>query len=488
MAKVTIVDGNEEIELSTAPKENIKAFMVKGEPGSDGVSPTVSVSKTDGTATINITDKDGTKSTSIDDGFSPIVDVSKENRVTTLTITDAEGTETVEIPDGIDLTGGVPTNGVIGFDITELIYTCDGTETGDYYFTYNNVDYYFTMPTVEDGDVLVFNTTNLTLKLDNTTITTSSSGTGTQLTFTNNIPNGYEETTEPFPGSGGGGSGTVHDNYSSSTTEPYSANYVNNHSVTVSEAEPTNKTKVWIKESGNLFDSSNANILNALLRTSDNTLYASASERTLYIACLPNTTYRITKTAGARFRVDERQNTPTINSSNVNLVVMDSAKEYVYTTSANGNYLLLNYYTTSESGTEQDMLNSISIEVVPSINVLEDSVYKEIYNKPVVLYDNETGLKNNIPLSDSAPNYEYIEVFGKINDYICSAKTYTDKISLTSHYKTSNATHVCFKSLSISDKLLTIAGVQEWYNTWGTSNITASNDDNMYITKVIGYK
>lgn len=174
MVKVTIIDGNDEIELSTAPKENIKAYMVKGEPGSDGVSPTASISKTGDTATITVTDKNGTTEADVIDGFNPTVTASKSNRVTTLTITDIDGTRTAEILDGLDLTGGVPTNGVIGFD-----------------------------------------------------------GTASE------IPNGYELTNEPFPGAG---SITVNDSYSTSTTEPYSANYVNNAIPTISDSYSTSTT------------------------------------------------------------------------------------------------------------------------------------------------------------------------------------------------------------------------------------------------------
>lgn len=202
MIKVTIIDGNEEIELSSV-KDNIKTYMVKGEPGSDGISPTANVSKVDDTTTITITDKNGTTEADVIDGFNPTVTTSRTENVTTVTITDIDGTRTTEIYDGIDLTGGVPTDGVIGWDNDDISYTCDGTETGDYYLTYENVEYYFTMPTVEDGDILLFNTTDLELSLNGTTITTASSGTGTELTFIEYIPNGYELTDETFGGGGG---------------------------------------------------------------------------------------------------------------------------------------------------------------------------------------------------------------------------------------------------------------------------------------------
>lgn len=68
-------------------------------------------------------------------------------------------------------------------DDTKITYKCDGTETGDYYLTYNSISYYFTMPTIESGNILIFDTTELKLYLDGSEITTSTSGTGTELTF-----------------------------------------------------------------------------------------------------------------------------------------------------------------------------------------------------------------------------------------------------------------------------------------------------------------
>ncbi len=95
-----------------------------GQDGQDGFSPTVSVSKTDKTTTIAITDKGGTKTAEIKDGsdgakgdkgdkgetgdkgtdgtdgFSPTVSVSKTDGVTTVTITDKDGEKTATIADG----------------------------------------------------------------------------------------------------------------------------------------------------------------------------------------------------------------------------------------------------------------------------------------------------------------------------------------------------------------------------------------------------
>lgn len=82
MSKITIIESN------ANDRDNVRNYMVKGERGDDGVSPTFETSKT--------------------------------GNVATITITDVEGTHTVELEDGVDLTGGVPTNGIIAFDGTTI--------------------------------------------------------------------------------------------------------------------------------------------------------------------------------------------------------------------------------------------------------------------------------------------------------------------------------------------------------------------------------
>ena len=185
-------DIDKKIDLNFDNNNKLKVLMLKGD---DGFDPYIISARSGKTTTVTITDYYGTQSFDIYDGVDPTVTASRDGNKTTLTITDIDGTRTADIYDGIDLTGGVPTDGVIGWDNKDISYTCDGTESGDYYLTYNSVDYYFTMPTVEAGDTLLFNTVDLTLKLNGTTISTAASGTGTELTFVEYIPNGYEEET-----------------------------------------------------------------------------------------------------------------------------------------------------------------------------------------------------------------------------------------------------------------------------------------------------
>ena len=68
-----------------------------------------------------------------------------------------------------------------------LKYVCNGEEEGSYYFSYNNVTYYFIMPEVAENDELIFNTENLKLTLNDVEIATSSIGIGTELEFKTEI-------------------------------------------------------------------------------------------------------------------------------------------------------------------------------------------------------------------------------------------------------------------------------------------------------------
>lgn len=86
-----------------------------GASGSDGYSPTVQTSKEGKTTTIEITDKNGTHTATIQDGAdgsngidgtSPTASVSKSGNTATITITDKNGTTTTTVSDGTNGTNG----------------------------------------------------------------------------------------------------------------------------------------------------------------------------------------------------------------------------------------------------------------------------------------------------------------------------------------------------------------------------------------------
>lgn len=95
MAKITIIEGN------SNDKDNVRAYMVKGEKGATIAS--ITKTSTEGlvdTYTINM-DDGRTQTFTVSNGFSPTANVTKVGTVSTLTVTDAQGTTTTTINDGL---------------------------------------------------------------------------------------------------------------------------------------------------------------------------------------------------------------------------------------------------------------------------------------------------------------------------------------------------------------------------------------------------
>lgn len=80
----------------------------KGDPGDDGVSPTVSVVDISGGHRVTITDADGDTSFDVLDGLpgvSPVISVSTITNGHRVTITDATGTKSFDVLNGADGSG-----------------------------------------------------------------------------------------------------------------------------------------------------------------------------------------------------------------------------------------------------------------------------------------------------------------------------------------------------------------------------------------------
>lgn len=142
----TVTSGNEsEVTITGTTEEPILNFVLEkgdtgetGATGQDGFSPTANISKSGKTATITITDKNGTTTTTIQDGengsngadgFSPTASVSKSGNTSTITITDKNGTTTTTINDGINGQDGedgvgVPSGGTAG----QVLAKASGTD------------------------------------------------------------------------------------------------------------------------------------------------------------------------------------------------------------------------------------------------------------------------------------------------------------------------------------------------------------------------
>ena len=133
--------------------------------------------------------------------------------------------------------------------------------------------------------------------------------------------------------------------------------------------EPYKENVVLIDMSKeNLFDSSNANTLNAYINASG-IIKSDTVAGTLYISCKPNTTYTICKSvqetlANNRFRVGCTSSTPNTEvtlSKYYNLSNGTNITSYVFETDSTAAYLVVNFYGGSSQTEYQNVFNSIKI-------------------------------------------------------------------------------------------------------------------------------
>jgi hypothetical protein len=108
---------------------------------------------------------------------------------------------------------------------------------------------------------------------------------------------------------------------------------------------------------------------------------------------------------------------------------------------------------------------------------------------PVELYNNSSGTTGSINnLADDVSNYKYLEIFYSYNDARQSTKIIGNKASLIVHTTGNNQTYILFKEVTFSGTSMTVNSYQQWNNVWGTSNITASNTNGIYVIRIVGYK
>lgn len=117
-----------------------------------------------------------------------------------------------------------------------------------------------------------------------------------------------------------------------------------------------------------------------------------------------------------------------------------------------------------------------------------------IQAKPISLYDNSSGSNGSITLSQSAANFTFLEIYCKTNDgQYTSTRVYSPNgknVNIIGAYPFSaNYSYIKPKTVSISGTSISNYNTQYgqiWVNTSGSA--LASNSNNIYITKVWGYK
>ena len=125
--------------------------------GVDGVSPTAKVEQTNTGATITVTDKSGTTSTTVNngtDGYSPTVTTSKSGTTTVVTITDKTGAHTATINDGAQ--GAKGDKGDAGKGISSATVQYASSTSGT---TAPSSGWQTSIPTVANGSYLWTKTT-----------------------------------------------------------------------------------------------------------------------------------------------------------------------------------------------------------------------------------------------------------------------------------------------------------------------------------------
>lgn len=113
----------------------------------------------------------------------------------------------------------------------------------------------------------------------------------------------------------------------------------------------------------NLFDKNNANTLGCTINYTYQKLATSANAKTLYIPCLPNTTYTVSKILSARFIVATTANTPSANEPIMGYINNDTGTVITITTDSTSAYLCVYYFLNgTDTLTEEEILNTIQIE------------------------------------------------------------------------------------------------------------------------------
>ena len=153
-------------------------------------------------------------------------------------------------------------------------------------------------------------------------------------------------------------------------------------------------------------------------------------------------------------------------------------------------YVVVNYIIKAKGSTTPAPETA---EIVNSYTESETDAYSCDYinnnYRPTILYNNSTGTNGNITLSDSVANYSTIEVYFYTNDgagfrgcqkvHVSSGQTVASLIFI---HPTSNNYYIKVKEISVSGTQLNAVGAKEIYSGGTTNN------NYIYITKVLGYK
>lgn len=145
--------------------------------------------------------------------------------------------------------------------------------------------------------------------------------------------------------------------------------------------------------------------------------------------------------------------------------------------------------------------DKLTDKLVKDIDDKINSKFDELDEKlsPVVLYENTSGTaSNNITLSDSAANYEYLEILCSANSDLesrcISNKIYQPDGKTTTFTASESYASGSYRYFFVWNCTLSISGTAITQGNAGqiqllNQNISLNNSTNViYITRVLGYK
>lgn len=116
------------------------------------------------------------------------------------------------------------------------------------------------------------------------------------------------------------------------------------------------------------------------------------------------------------------------------------------------------------------------------------------YIKPVVLFNNASGTNSTITLSDSATNYEYIEIIFRNNDnsYQSTGKLYNANVHtiylISVGVNSSGKSWLKATEVTLNGNKITFSNNYSEITLANSSSVSVTHTNTNYITRVLGYK
>ena len=144
-----------------------------------------------------------------------------------------------------------------------------------------------------------------------------------------------------------------------------------------------------------------------------------------------------------------------------------------------------------ENGHYQVAINGVVDTTKSDVLQVYDDEGNEILNENV-LYNNESGSNGTIALSETAKNFKYIEIIFRDNDQTYSSvmvyKPNEKFVDLTTLARWSSTFYIKQKRVAISGTSITSGNATEVQLTTAPKITINTSANNIYITRVVGYR